>query len=73
MSKEINIKIPELHKNQQFILDNCSRFNVCNIGRRFGKDILLNDLAIRNSIDNKRVLITYLISYQVRRFEHFKS
>ena len=52
------IDLPKLHKNQQFILDNCCRFNVCNIGRRFGKDILLNDLAIRNSIDNKRVLIT---------------
>ena len=39
------LKLPKLHENQQFIKDNLKRFNVICAGRRFGKNILEEDLT----------------------------
>jgi len=54
----MNIILPKLHVNQKYILNNCKRFNVLNIGRRFGKDILLNNIAIISALEGKKVLFT---------------
>ena len=51
MSREISIKLPILHQAQQQIKNEAARFNVLNCGRRFGKDVLGQDLLIDAAID----------------------
>jgi hypothetical protein len=41
----MEIRIPKPHKNQQFILDHASRFNLLKCGRRFGKTTLIKKLC----------------------------
>lgn len=45
------IRLPKLHKAQQTIKRNRKRFNVIDCGRRFGKNILLQDGAITTAIE----------------------
>lgn len=52
------IELPNLHDNQKYILENKSRFNVVCCGRRFGKDVLLEDIAVRHSLKGEKVAIT---------------
>lgn len=42
---DLTVCLKKLHINQQKIIDGSSRFNVCNIGRRFGKTELAKDLT----------------------------
>ena len=48
---KIQIKLPQLHQNQQRIKNEARRFNVLDCGRRFGKDILGQDLLIDRALD----------------------
>lgn len=43
---EYSLKLPELHSNQQVIIDNPARFKVACCGRRFGKDVLMIDRVV---------------------------
>ena len=43
---KIPIKLPTLHSGQHKIMDDRKRHNVINAGRRFGKNILLQELAV---------------------------
>jgi hypothetical protein len=45
MSNEIKLILPKLHNNQEHIKNHLDRFNVFDCGRRFGKNILDEDLA----------------------------
>lgn len=47
MEKRVKIKVPKLHKSQKEVVAASSRFNVLDIGRRWGK----TTLAIRLSMD----------------------
>lgn len=51
MAKEIEIRLPVLHPAQQQIRDEARRFNVLNCGRRFGKDVLGQDLLTETALD----------------------
>lgn len=42
---QINLILPKLHEAQQYIKDNRKRFTVANCGRRFGKNVLEEDLT----------------------------
>lgn len=50
-----NITLPRLFTAQQYIIDNAKRFNVLSCGRRFGKNIILMDVMIRDLLAGKRV------------------
>jgi hypothetical protein len=50
MPNTIKIRLPKLHDGQQKIKDERKRFNVICCGRRFGKNILLQDLAIETAL-----------------------
>lgn len=45
--QEVTLILPRLHAAQQEIKRGAARFNVLNCGRRFGKDILLIDVAVQ--------------------------
>jgi hypothetical protein len=49
--KELRIQIPTLHEAQQRITDGAKRFNVISCGRRFGKNIMLQDWSITTSLE----------------------
>ena len=51
----MKIEIPELHINQQAILDDSSRFRVVMCGRRFGKSELAQTEIIYNLIEGYSV------------------
>lgn len=51
MTKEILIRLPILHPAQAQIKTNARRFNTLNCGRRFGKDVLGQDLLIESALD----------------------
>src|SRR5512146_135218 len=59
MPREIRLILPELHPKQAAIKSNLARFNVLNCGRRFGKNVIDEDLAIE----------TMLAGYPVGWFE----
>jgi hypothetical protein len=46
----ITLRLPKLHAAQQVIKRDALRFNVLDCGRRFGKDILLTDLAVEPAL-----------------------
>lgn len=49
---EIQIKLKKLHDGQLEVLKECARFNVLNIGRRWGKTTLaVNELIIQPALD----------------------
>lgn len=52
---EIAIRLPDLHPAQTTIKQNRRRFNVLNCGRRFGKDVLGQDLLIDTALDGHPV------------------
>jgi len=45
------IKLPKLHNNQLAIKSGLQRFNVIDCGRRFGKNVLDEDIAIKTMLD----------------------
>lgn len=47
---EVRIQLPELHPGQLDIKNNRNRFNVLDCGRRFGKNLLLQDLGIETAL-----------------------
>jgi len=49
MRKEITL--PRLHKSQEKVLNESSRFNVLDCGRRWGKSVLGGNLLIETSLD----------------------
>lgn len=49
--QQIEIVLPELHSEQQRIVDEARRFNVLACGRRFGKTMLGIDLLIDKALD----------------------
>ena len=51
----INIDLPKLHINQQHIKKNLKRFNTICCGRRFGKNILLEDIIVEDVLKGHRV------------------
>lgn len=53
--KQIEVILPELHPEQQRIVDEASRFNVLACGRRFGKTMLGVDLLVDKAIDGGMV------------------
>jgi len=53
MTVTYQIHLPELHAAQQQIVDNASRYNVVNCGRRFGKNVLGEDRLIETAIFGK--------------------
>ena len=49
---ELLVKLKTLHEGQQEVLRDCSRFNVLNIGRRWGKTTLaVNELIVQPAFD----------------------
>lgn len=51
----IELELPTLHMNQKTIKDNLNRFNCVCCGRRFGKNILLEDIIINYLLQGKIV------------------
>jgi predicted phage terminase large subunit-like protein len=49
------IYLPKLHPAQQEILENAKRFNTVCCGRRFGKNVLLENIIVTNALQGKRV------------------
>ncbi len=49
------VALVPLHPAQQMIKDNASRFNAIRCGRRFGKDVLLQELLIDAALKSKPV------------------
>lgn len=49
------IRLPKLHDNQLVVKNERKRFNVVCAGRRFGKNILMRDLAVEAAMDAKPV------------------
>ena len=49
---ETRIQIPELHLSQQMITNHRKRFNVIDCGRRFGKNIMLQEWAITTALED---------------------
>ena len=48
----VQIQLKDLHDGQLSVIDNCARFNVLNIGRRWGKTTLaVNELLIQPALD----------------------
>jgi hypothetical protein len=52
---ELTLKLPILHSAQQRIIDEARRFNVLACGRRFGKDVLGQDVLMDKAIDGQPV------------------
>jgi phage FluMu gp28-like protein len=50
---DIDIKLSELHINQQKVIDEQKRFNVLCCGRRWGKSELATDILCDNALDGK--------------------
>jgi len=50
IAKSVEIVLPKLHYAQEQVKDNATRFNVVTCGRRFGKTVLGEDLAIEPAI-----------------------
>lgn len=50
MEKILRVKLPLLHKAQNQIKQERKRHNVINCGRRWGKNILLQDLAVEGAL-----------------------
>jgi hypothetical protein len=50
----MQIFLPKLHRAQIQIKNERRRHNVINCGRRFGKNILLQDLAVEGALHNRR-------------------
>lgn len=50
----MQIFLPKLHRAQIRIKNERKRHNVINCGRRFGKNILLQDLAVEGALHNRR-------------------
>ena len=50
----VKITLPNLHQAQRQIKTEAKRFNVIDCGRRFGKNVLLQDLAITTSLHDKQ-------------------
>lgn len=48
--QEIKITLPRLHPAQQKIKAERRRFNVMDCGRRFGKNVLMQDLAVQTAL-----------------------
>jgi hypothetical protein len=48
---EIQVRLPELHRNQQKIINEAKRFNVLNCGRRFGKSKLSVNLLVEGALE----------------------
>jgi hypothetical protein len=48
---KIPIKLPTLHSGQQKIMDERKRHNCIDCGRRFGKNILLQELAVEGALE----------------------
>lgn len=48
---EIQIRLPELHQNQQKIIREAKRFNVLDCGRRWGKSKLSVNLLVEGALD----------------------
>lgn len=44
-STEIDLFLPTLHKTQQYVIDNASRFNHIRCGRRWGKTTMIEELS----------------------------
>jgi len=55
MQRELTLSLPVLHDAQQRIIDEARRFNVLACGRRFGKDVLGQDVLMDAAIDGKPV------------------
>ena len=53
--REVTVKLPTLHPAQQQIRREARRFNVMCCGRRFGKNVLLQDVAIRAALAGQPV------------------
>ena len=51
----IKIQLPSLHQAQTQIKNERARYNVLDMGRRFGKNILLQDLASESALQGQRV------------------
>ena len=51
----MTVKLPTLHPAQQTIQREAQRFNVMCCGRRFGKNVLLQDVAIRTALAGQPV------------------
>jgi len=52
---EIELSLPTLHPKQFYIIENAKRYNVLKCGRRFGKTVLTQELAIQPLLDGKYV------------------
>lgn len=48
---EVQINLPELHRKQEEILATKRRRNILKCGRRFGKTVLAEDIAINTALD----------------------
>jgi len=52
---DIQLVLPKPHKAQQKVLDSKARFKVLCCGRRFGKTLICQVIAIRSMLENKAV------------------
>jgi predicted phage terminase large subunit-like protein len=52
-SQKVSIHLPVLHSAQEQIRAGAARFNVLNCGRRFGKDVLGQDLLVEPALKEK--------------------
>jgi len=52
---EINVRLYKPHPAQQSVLDSPSRFIVMMAGRRFGKSLISQTIALAAAIKNQRV------------------
>lgn len=52
---EVNVKLYKPHPAQQSVLDNPSRFIVMMAGRRFGKSLISQTIALASAINRQRV------------------
>ena len=65
-TKEIVLTIQKPHNNQQLVLNSKARFIVMMAGRRWGKSLISQTIAIRNALDGK--LVAYVTpTYQLSK------
>lgn len=58
ITKTNQIKLPKLHESQVEIINSAKRFNVVCCGRRFGKNIIAEDLLVKGALSGK--LVTHI-------------